>query len=259
MAAGIEWTWETFPEYLDFVEATPKGINYAGYLGHSALRTWAMGEAAFDRGANTDELALMLQQLRDSLHAGAIGFTTSISYNHETADDRPVASRLAEWSEIDALVSEMGRMGAGIFELAHHGDLRSRDAERNDAYVAKIVELGARTRVPITYGMLAPSSEDHHWKPVLKLLDGINAAGGVSWGQAHTRVAWAPCCRSRPRCRSTRCRCGGKCGRSHGASNGLRCETPRFGDASSTRPRTATTAERSVRRPASPSGSTSTR
>ncbi len=187
MAAGIDWTWETFPEYLDFVEATPKGINYAGYLGHSALRTWAMGEAAFDRGANDDELALMLGQLRDSLHAGAVGFTTSISYNHETADDRPVASRMAEWSEIDALVSEMGVMGAGIFELANHGDLRSRDAERNDAYVAKIVELGARTRVPITYGMLAPSSADHHWKPVIKLLDGINAAGGISWGQAHTR------------------------------------------------------------------------
>ena len=187
MAAGIDWTWETFPEYLDFVEATPKGINYAGYLGHSALRTWAMGEAAFDRGANDDELALMLAQLRDSLHAGAVGFTTSISYNHETADDRPVASRMAEWSEIDALVSEMGVMGAGIFELANHGDLRSRDAERNDAYVAKLVELGARTRVPITYGMLAPSSADHHWKPVIKLLDGINAAGGISWGQAHTR------------------------------------------------------------------------
>ena len=187
MAAGIDWTWETFPEYLDFVEATPKGINYAGYLGHSALRTWAMGEAAFDRGANDDELALMLQQLRDSLRAGAIGFTTSISYNHETADDRPVASRMAEWSEIDALISEMGAMGAGIFELANHGDLRSRDAERNDAYIAKLVELGARTRVPITYGMLAPSSADHHWKPVIKLLDGINAAGGISWGQAHTR------------------------------------------------------------------------
>ena len=187
MAAGIDWTWETFPEYLDFVEATPKGINYAGYMGHSALRTWAMGEAAFDRGADDDELALMLQQLRDSLRAGAIGFTTSISYNHETADDRPVASRLAEWSEIDALVSEMGVMGAGIFELANHSDLRSRDAERNDAYVAKLVELGARTRVPITYGMLAPSSADHHWKPVIKLLDGINAAGGISWGQAHTR------------------------------------------------------------------------
>ncbi|WP_323670812.1 N-acyl-D-amino-acid deacylase family protein [Candidatus Poriferisodalis multihospitum] len=191
MAAGIDWTWETFPEYLDFVDATPKGINYAGYLGHSALRTWAMGEAAFDRGANDDELALMLQQLRDSLHAGAIGFTTSISYNHETADDRPVASRLAEWSEIDALVSEMGAIGAGIFELANHGDLRSRDTERNDAYVAKIVELAARTRVPTTYGMLAPSSEDHHWKPVIKLLDGINAAGGTSWGQAARKPIWS--------------------------------------------------------------------
>ena len=47
MAAGIDWSWETYPEYLDFVDRTPKGINYAGYVGHSALRTWAMGERAF--------------------------------------------------------------------------------------------------------------------------------------------------------------------------------------------------------------------
>ena len=187
MAAGIDWSWETFPEYLDFVEATPKGINYAGYLGHSALRTWAMGDAAFERGANADELALMIQQLRDSLQAGALGFTTSSSYNHETADDRPVASRMAEWSEIDALVSEMGVMGAGIFELANHPDLRARDAERREAYIAKMVELGVRTGVPITYGMLALSDEEHHWKPVMDLLDRLNAAGGTSWAQVHTR------------------------------------------------------------------------
>ncbi|WP_423917369.1 N-acyl-D-amino-acid deacylase family protein [Candidatus Poriferisodalis sp.] len=187
MAAGIDWTWETFPEYLDFVDATPKGINYAGYLGHSALRTWAMGEAAFERGANAEELALMVGQLRDSLHAGAVGFTTSLSYNHETSDNRPIASRLAEWSEIDALVSEMGAMGAGIFELANHPDLRTRDAQRREAYIAKVVELGARTGVPITFGMLALSSAEHHWKPVMDLVDRLNAAGGASWAQVLTR------------------------------------------------------------------------
>src|SRR6478752_552704 len=41
MAEGVEWTWETFPEYLDTLDRLPKGINYAGYVGHSALRTWA--------------------------------------------------------------------------------------------------------------------------------------------------------------------------------------------------------------------------
>ena len=187
MAAGIDWTWETFPEYLDFVDRTPKGINYAGYVGHSALRTWAMGERAFTEKATEADLALMMGQVRDAIRAGAIGFTTSVSMNHETADDRPVASRLADWTEIQALVGVMGELGAGIFELAQGRDLRSRDPEKREAYIAKLVELGVSTGVPVTYGMLSFGSEDHQWKPVVELLERINAGGGTSWAQVHSR------------------------------------------------------------------------
>src|SRR3954468_8849254 len=59
LAAGIDWEWETFAEYLDAVDRRAKGINYAAQIGHSALRTYVMGEAAFDRVASDDELALM--------------------------------------------------------------------------------------------------------------------------------------------------------------------------------------------------------
>ncbi|MDH3683609.1 MAG: amidohydrolase family protein [Acidimicrobiia bacterium] len=187
MAAGIDWSWETFPEYLDFVDRTPKGINYAGYVGHSALRTWAMGERAFTEEATDDDLALMVRQVEDSIRAGAVGFTTSISLNHETSDDRPVASRLASWAEISALVGALGNLGAGIFELSHHAHLRSRDPEKREAYIARLVDLAVATGVPITYGMLAFGSDDHLWRPVVELLDRINAAGGRSWGQVHTR------------------------------------------------------------------------
>ena len=57
MAAGIDWSWTTFAEYLDALDALPKGINYAGYLGHSALRTYVMGERAFEQAATDDDLA----------------------------------------------------------------------------------------------------------------------------------------------------------------------------------------------------------
>ena len=187
MAAGIDWSWETYPEYLDFVERTPKGINYAGYVGHSALRTWAMGERAFTEDATAEDLAKMVGQVKDSMRAGAVGFTTSISLNHETSDDRPVASRLSTRSEIDALVGAMGEMGGGIFELAHHPDLRSRDPEKRESYISWLVELAASSGVPITYGMLAFGSDDHLWRPVIELLDRINASGGQSWAQVHTR------------------------------------------------------------------------
>ena len=188
MAAGIDWSWETYPEYLDFVERTPKGINYAGYVGHSALRTWAMGERAFTEDASDEDLAKMVGQVKDSMRAGAVGFTTSISGNHETSDDRPVASRLSTRAEINALVGAMGELGGGIFELANHPHLRSRDPQKRESYISWLVELSNSTGVPITYGMLAFGAEDHQWRPVIELLDRINATPrGRSWAQVHTR------------------------------------------------------------------------
>src|SRR5207244_11746368 len=59
MAAGITWSWTTYPEFLDTLEALPKGINYAGYVGHSAIRTHAMGERAFEEQATEDDLKKM--------------------------------------------------------------------------------------------------------------------------------------------------------------------------------------------------------
>ena len=118
MEAGIRWKWTTFREWLDVLDGLPKGINYSGYLGHSALRTYVMGERAFDQQASDDDMRRMEAELRDGLQAGAIGFTTSRSPSHETPDRRPVASRVADWSEVRRLVNVMGELNAGIFELA---------------------------------------------------------------------------------------------------------------------------------------------
>src|SRR6266446_10497471 len=118
MEAGIKWSWTTYPEFLDTLERLPKGINYAGYVGHSAVRTFVMGERAFEAQATEDELQAMERQLGEAITAGAIGFTTTRSPIHETADGRPVASRLATWDEVRRLVGVMGDLNAGIFELA---------------------------------------------------------------------------------------------------------------------------------------------
>src|SRR3546814_17653930 len=60
MEAGIDWRWTTFREYLDVVDSLPKGINYGANIGHSALRTFVMGEAAFELQSTDDELALKI-------------------------------------------------------------------------------------------------------------------------------------------------------------------------------------------------------
>src|SRR6202790_2125487 len=94
MQAGIKWSWTTFAQYLDAVDHLPKGINYAAYVGHSALRTYVMGERAFNSDCTSEDLAAMKRELRNAIQAGAAGFSTSRNRNHETPDNRPVASRL---------------------------------------------------------------------------------------------------------------------------------------------------------------------
>src|SRR5437773_2131914 len=147
MAAGIEWKWTTFPEFLDCLDALPKGINYAGYLGHCALRTYVMGERAFEQAASEDDLHAMERELRDAIRAGAIGFTTSRSPIHETPDGRPVASRLATWDEVRRLVAVMGDLNAGIFELA--GEAVGREISDPVAfrdYHVRLRDLAVETR-----------------------------------------------------------------------------------------------------------------
>src|SRR6185295_10674367 len=117
MAAGIDWTWTTFREYLDAVDQLPKGINYAANIGHSALRTYVMGERAFEEEATPDDLAAMTSELLASLQAGAYGFTTSRTRHHQTSDDRPVASRIASWDEVCALVRVLGAANVGTFQF----------------------------------------------------------------------------------------------------------------------------------------------
>ena len=119
MAAGIEWTWETFPEYLDTLDRLPKGINYAAYIGHSALRTWAMGERAFEEEATDDDLAVMTRELRDALRAGAIGFTTSRTL--EPRDLRRPPGRLAAWR-----TGPRSRRWSGVMGDARRRHLRDR-------------------------------------------------------------------------------------------------------------------------------------
>jgi len=186
MDAGIDWTWTTFPEFLDRVEALPKGINYAGYIGHSALRTYVMGERAFEKESSEDDLRAMERELCDAIRAGAVGFTTSRSPSHETPDRRPVASRLASWQEIRRLVGVMGEMNAGIFELA--GERAGADPARLRDYHVRLRDLAVETGRPVTWGLFSRREEPDLWRTYLALLDETAAQGGRMFAQVHSRA-----------------------------------------------------------------------
>ncbi len=186
MLEGIDWTWESFPEFLDAVEALPKGINYAGYIGHSALRTYVMGERAFTDEALEDDVKQMQHLVKEAMQAGAIGFSTSRTFNHTTADDRPVASRLANWDEVRAIVNAVGETGKGIFEIA--GEAPGRDPERIRDYHTRLRDLAVESGVTQTWGMFSVKVAPDFWRPYFDLLDETAAAGGRMFAQVHSRA-----------------------------------------------------------------------
>lgn len=105
---GVNWGWETFGEYLDALDALPKGVNFASLVGHSALRTYVMGDRAFEEAASDDDLEAMCRELKSSIDAGAFGWSSSRRTAHLTSDDKPIASRQATWDELYALANAAG-------------------------------------------------------------------------------------------------------------------------------------------------------
>jgi len=183
MSEGITWQWETYPEYLDVIDKLPKGMNYAGYVGHSALRTYIMGERAFDEQASEDDLATMVASVQDAIKAGAIGFSTSRSPAHLQPDDRPVASRTADFSEVAAIVNGMGNLNAGIFQLA----MERGTNEQLQAFYQKLMDLSKESGRPITFGSLNRRTNPGAWKALYDIIEKGNQDGANCFTQVHSR------------------------------------------------------------------------
>ena len=185
MLAGIDWTWESFPEYLATVDRLPKAINYGAYIGHSALRMYVMGKRALSEKATEDDLARMAAAVQEAIRAGAMGFSSSRSPTHVTPDDTPVASRIADWSEVDRLVGAMAELNAGIFQVGP--DTSGGEAQRR--FLARLKQVAVETGRPVMFGTISSRQGDrpNPWTYQLEYLDDCAAAGARMWGQTTTR------------------------------------------------------------------------
>ncbi len=185
MMSGIDWTWETFPEYLATVERLPKALNYGAYIGHSALRMYVMGKRALDQTATEDDLRRMEAAVEEAIRAGAMGFSSSRSTTHVTPDNTPVPSRIADWTEVDRLVGVMGRLGAGIFQVGP--DISGGAAQR--AFLARLKQVALESGRPVMFGTIASRQgvDPNPWTYQLDYLYECAAAGATVWGQSGTR------------------------------------------------------------------------
>ncbi|MCP5156701.1 MAG: amidohydrolase family protein, partial [Ectothiorhodospiraceae bacterium] len=174
MRAGIDWSFESFPEYMDRLQARGVGPNVAAFVGHSSLRTYVMGEDAPRRAARAEEVAEMRRLVVEAMGAGAIGFATSTSPSHNGAGGEPMPSRLADEHEMRALVGALGEVGRGIFMLTKGGETT----------IPFLESLAADTGRPVMIAALLHNATRP--EAVFDDLEAIAAAqarGRALWGQ----------------------------------------------------------------------------
>ena len=120
---GIDWDFETFPEYLAMLRRKACVINVAAYIGHSSVRTWVMGDQANKRAATEQEIQAMAAIVREAMAVGAVGFATSTSPAHNGEDGLPMPSRLASDEEMMQLTLAMGSQGGGVYMVTKGGQM----------------------------------------------------------------------------------------------------------------------------------------
>lgn len=121
---GIQWEWESFPEYMDAIEKRPHTIDFAVMVPHDPLRVYAMGERAmFDQAANDDDIANMQSLVREAMQAGAVGFSTGRSDSHKTADGDWTPASEASRDELVGIAEAFKDLDYGVLQAVNDFDM----------------------------------------------------------------------------------------------------------------------------------------
>jgi N-acyl-D-amino-acid deacylase len=184
MAEGLPWNWETFPEYLDALEAHPRDIDVAAYLPHSPLRVYAMGaRGAAREPATAADLKKMRRLAREAIEAGAIGFASSRQFIHRTKAGEQIPSFDAAGAELEAIAKGLADAGAGVVQVVLNTPFQSWESEL--AQLRGIVHKSGR---PATFTLgVSNNGPDSVWRDALDLIDSANAAGDAITAQVFPR------------------------------------------------------------------------
>jgi N-acyl-D-aspartate/D-glutamate deacylase len=161
LSEGLPWTWRTFPEFLDAIDARPHDIDFAAMVPHGAVRVFAMGDRAVRREPATNEdIACMVGLVQESLRAGAVGLSTSRTMLHRTADGQPTPMFEAARTELVALADALRREERGVFQMVS-------DFFELDAEFAMLTEIAERTGRPVSFSLAQNDFKPDQWRELL--------------------------------------------------------------------------------------------
>lgn len=185
LAAGVPWGWEGFGGYMDFLGSRAYNIDIAAQVPHAPVRVYVMGERAFAREASTDaDNTQMAGIVADAIRAGALGFTTSRSFNHKGSDGRETPTLVASEIELTAIARAVGECGTGVLEAI----LDPVDPVAEMEMFGRIARASGR---PMSVSVMQRHSDPEQWRDVMSWIDRFNAEGIAFRGQVSERPVGA--------------------------------------------------------------------
>jgi N-acyl-D-amino-acid deacylase len=186
MATGVPWNWESFPQYLDALEARTADIDFAAQLPHSPLRVYVMGERGAELEPPTPEdLAEMRRLTAEAVRAGAVGVSTSRTWAHRFKNGKLAPSVSTEDEEILTLADGLRDAGAGVFQLVPDSEL---PPEEQVSLLRRIAERSGR---PVSFSYIQNPKHPGAWRDILHGMEASRQDGHTVRGQIMPRPTGA--------------------------------------------------------------------
>jgi N-acyl-D-aspartate/D-glutamate deacylase len=184
---GIQWSWETFPEYLDALDGREFSMDVAAFLPHAPLRVYVMGDRGVaNEDATSDDIAEMASHVRAAIEAGAVGVSSSRSLNHKDLDGEYVPGTFATLDELVGLARAVVEAGGGLFEVVPQGETEG-DADLILSEVELLGKVSQATGVPLSFLLVQSRLDPDLWRRQLELVDKVNANGARVSAQVAAR------------------------------------------------------------------------
>jgi len=174
---GLTWNWESFPEYMNAIDAMPHTIDFGVMIGHDPVRVYAMGAraSAFEK-ATDDDIAKMRGLVRDAMEAGAAGFSIGRTDVHRTADGDWTPSAEASAAELTGIASAFDGLNHGVLQIVNDFNLEREGDQFDDEFkiVEAFVRAGGR---PASMSLMQRDMASDQWTRILDATERLNAEG----------------------------------------------------------------------------------